>query len=986
MLAGLPARLRAQGWQRDPVLSQVLVKQLVRDAAGLMWVGTDEGLLRYDGYELVPLRRLLRAGTPDTLPPGPVQGLVADATGVLWVGGPAGLFRYVPATAQLARVALPGVPAGRAEVYELWQHPRTRRLWVSYAAGRLACLGPDGRPDPAVPTWRLPRPVRWLAPEARGAGSWVLTDGARLFHLANGRATETPGWPGRVLLPVPDTQPQQFVSTHALYEQVAPGAPLRERRRWQTAGGEDGFQPLQLPDRTWEIVNRGQLITLHWPAGPGLPEVSLGPAPRDGSSNTPLKYTVQGTPDGLRWTYSRGRRGCYKLRPLPPFITPLAGPGGETYSTRGLTRLPDGRLLVGGYGPALVQAAGRHTAPLQPLRLGQNRLPRILYGLLTVGKRVFYAEENHGFGELSPRTGELLAYSFRPGSPPNAVAQTLLHDAQGRVWGGAKPGLFLLDTARHLAQPYATSAAAAMLMRLDIRGLTQDPRGQLWLATNKGLYCLRPGSGQLVPYGPAQAGRQHLPTADVLCAHATPTGQVWLGTRDQGLLLLDPGRGIVQRYTVGTGLLSATVVSVLPGRADEVWAGTYAGLVRVQPARRRASVYGEADGLRNAELNRQAAWRDADGTLYFGGVGGLHRVVPARAPADVPAPRLLLTGTTHYQNAGPRGRTSYAPAAPASAPLRLPPDTQFAAWHLALSDYLTPEGARFQYWLLDKNGRVQWHAFTPRTLLLPVPQPGRYTLLVRGETAKGLFAANALRLPLEVQALWWQRPVVWVLAFGLAAASAYWLHRRRLARALREARLRTSIAADLHDEVGTLLTRVSVQAELLRGLPADLQDAALDRLLRNSRAAASTMRDVVWGIDARADSAGSLFDRMREYLDQTAAAAGWQTELSTTDWPDTTPLPPAVRQSVYRIFKEAVTNAVRHAQGATLLRVQMSRRANQLVLSITDDGGPQPARLTRTGMGLLNMAQRAAGLGGHLRAEARAGGGFEVRLEVPLPA
>jgi signal transduction histidine kinase len=280
---------------------------------------------------------------------------------------------------------------------------------------------------------------------------------------------------------------------------------------------------------------------------------------------------------------------------------------------------------------------------------------------------------------------------------------------------------------------------------------------------------------------------------------------------------------------------------------------------------------------------------------------------------------------------------------------------------------------------------VQWHAYTPRALLLPVPPPGHYTLLVRGETSKGVHAANVLRLPLEVQAEWWQYPAVWALALALATGTAYWLHRRRLARALREIQLRTSIAADLHDEVGTLLTRVSVQAELLRGLPAELQEAAFDRLLRNSRAAASTMRDVVWGIDARADSAGSLFDRMREYLDQTAAAAGWQTELSTANWPDATPLPPAVRQSVYRIFKEAVTNAVRHAQGATLLRVQMSRRANHLVLSISDDGIAQPARANRTGMGLLNMAQRAEGLGGRLQAEAGARGGFEVRLELPLP-
>ena len=76
-----------------------------------------------------------------------------------------------------------------------------------------------------------------------------------------------------------------------------------------------------------------------------------------------------------------------------------------------------------------------------------------------------------------------------------------------------------------------------------------------------------------------------------------------------------------------------------------------------------------------------------------------------------------------------------------------------------------------------------------------------------------------------------------------------WAVRQRQRR--RVAALRAQLATDLHDEVGTLLTRVSVQAELLQSLPAAQQQPAVEGLLRNSRAAASTMRDVVWGIDAR---------------------------------------------------------------------------------------------------------------------------------------
>ncbi len=221
-----------------------------------------------------------------------------------------------------------------------------------------------------------------------------------------------------------------------------------------------------------------------------------------------------------------------------------------------------------------------------------------------------------------------------------------------------------------------------------------------------------------------------------------------------------------------------------------------------------------------------------------------------------------------------------------------------------------------------------------------------------------------------------------VLGLGGGGLLLYLSQRRRLARVQREARLRTGIAADLHDEVGTILTRISLQAEALRGAAPAARPALLERLLANSRAAARTMRDIVWGIDAAADTAGSLLDRMRDHLDQTAAPAGLLTELRATGLPDAEALPPELRQHLYLIFKEATTNALRHAPGATCLRVALSRRAGQLELVVENDGRPA-APAARSGMGLRNMRQRAAALRGHLEAGPLPEGGFRVRLVVP---
>jgi signal transduction histidine kinase len=221
-----------------------------------------------------------------------------------------------------------------------------------------------------------------------------------------------------------------------------------------------------------------------------------------------------------------------------------------------------------------------------------------------------------------------------------------------------------------------------------------------------------------------------------------------------------------------------------------------------------------------------------------------------------------------------------------------------------------------------------------------------------------------------------------------AGGLTYLSQRRRLARVLREERLRTRIATDLHDEVGTLLARVSMQADLLRQSQT-VESPALDRLLTNARAAAGTMRDIVWGIDAHADTTGALLDRMREHLDQSAATAGLNTHLTVTGLTDEQPLASELRQHLFLIFKEAVTNAVRHAHQATDLWATLSCDNGELHLLVRDNGRPAaapagPGRKS-SGLGLRSMRQRAQALHGTLVAgPASDAPGFTVALTVPL--
>ena len=196
--------------------------------------------------------------------------------------------------------------------------------------------------------------------------------------------------------------------------------------------------------------------------------------------------------------------------------------------------------------------------------------------------------------------------------------------------------------------------------------------------------------------------------------------------------------------------------------------------------------------------------------------------------------------------------------------------------------------------------------------------------------------------------------------------------------------IRADIAANLHDELGSQLMRIHLQAESMLQPPGG--HAELPELLGSIQAATSALRDVAWGLDANADNVNALQDRMRELLDQMTTGSPLDVTFTTEGLEGTEAMPPPLRQEVYLVFKEAITNAMRHAPEATSLVVRLRREQDSLLLEVLDDGATIELG-RRHSMGLRNMAKRARELGGQLVTGPRTdGAGFQVWLCVPLVA
>ena len=211
--------------------------------------------------------------------------------------------------------------------------------------------------------------------------------------------------------------------------------------------------------------------------------------------------------------------------------------------------------------------------------------------------------------------------------------------------------------------------------------------------------------------------------------------------------------------------------------------------------------------------------------------------------------------------------------------------------------------------------------------------------------------------------------------------AVYALYRYRVARLLEVERVRTRIATDLHDDIGSNLTRIAFLSEAA-GIAGAENGGALTSIARISRESVASMNDIVWAIDPTRDTFVDLAQRMRQYAEEVFLARGVELDFSTPE-DVAIRLGHDLRRQLYLAFKECVNNAARHSDCAGA-RVALSVEGGRLVLDVSDDGRGFDVGTARRGNGLANLRKRAASLGADLEIRSEPGRGTRIVLAVPL--
>lgn len=352
-----PAQTLPGGWLPDAGLHHLALRTLVQAPDGLLWVGTDDGVYRYDGTDLVPLNALLRSGAP--LPATACNHLLTAPDGTLWLGTEAGVYCFTRA-GQLRAIPLPAPTGNNRLINGLEVAPDRRHVWVAQEHGGLRAYHLNGQPAaPLIPETQARHGV-WVAPDGT---LWLTLDDGSTRHLApDGRVLGQWRHDNHILHPVADpTGRVWLLNARAAYRPVA-GQPLVALAWWD--GGRETRSDITRTDTSAAIFTREQILQLSWSAGPDpRPLVRFGvPLPPWHTAGWSAHICTDAV--GNWWIFDTGARGCWRRTATPAFIRPLAGPGGRPYSVRTIARLPDGRLLVSAYEAGLlIQAADSPLAP-----------------------------------------------------------------------------------------------------------------------------------------------------------------------------------------------------------------------------------------------------------------------------------------------------------------------------------------------------------------------------------------------------------------------------------------------------------------------------------------------------------------------------------------------------------------------------------------------------------------------------------------------
>ncbi len=719
-------------WQ-DP-LPHTTVLSLAQTGDGFLWVGTYEGLARFDGNEFAVFDK---HNTP--LESAAISSLLSASDGTLWIGTvTGGLYRMTGGViARMARSSVSGSIRALAE-------DRQHTVWAAGDRGIARLSLRDARLLP-IPNGAQRTTVRAIS--ATGDDVWFATDGEGLARFTGGRFTDytiADGLSSNVifsLLPTHDgrlligTQGGGLdVFAHSRFETIAAAGALAKTSLFALAEERDGS--------VW-ISAEGKGVC-------HLAGESFDCAPLIDGAAPDVSRSMLVDREGNLWLGGTNSG----LQRINEGKVTSATSETDSDSMRSVTQSGDGTIWGGGEG---VGVQFLHDGIL----IGDGRNPRLpslsVRSVLADRDGSLWVESIAGLTHITGK--ETRTYTVADGLTSSFV-YALEQDRDGSLWIGTSTGV------SHFAGGTITTLPSDA--PADVRALHSDSSGHLWAGTRNGLRCLIDGRI-------TRCGEGALRDASIFAFHADAAGALWIGT-NRGLVRMRDGHATV--YSMRDGLFDDTVFAILEEDQGTLWMSCNKGIHFVRksdldaydrhaiPAIPSGS-FDKSDGMAATQCNgatQPAAWKSLDGRLWFPTVNGLVAVDPKHLPRNTLPPPVVIEQFLVNGKAVPPATLS-----------SLSPESHNLEFHYAALSFVAPEKIRYRYrlegfdpnWIDAESRHVAYYTNVPS---------GSYRFVVIASNNDGVWNMTgdslAMRIVPHYYDTWWFRALA-LLAVATVIVTFY---------------------------------------------------------------------------------------------------------------------------------------------------------------------------------------------------------------------
>ncbi len=942
-----------QTWQTGSGLPQNTIHQILQSRDGYLWLATEGGLVRFDGYQFT----IFDSRNTPSLKSDNVHALLEDSEGKFWIATGAGLLKR------------------KGDKFETLagSDPTTKNILALCrdGAGGVWAVMPDGATH--WPTGG--RSASFLLNEGvpRLTGAALLRDKSSLWlgtqtgltQLKNGRFLDVQNAvpPAAVNALLLDRSARLWAGTakglfisgrddpkrFSVVQTEQTGAVLslfedREGSVW--AGTENG--PIRLTENGARIE----------PSGHALPGASVISIAEDAEGDLWIGTESEGV------TVARNQK----------FVTFTTRDGLADDNVRCVFEGRPGVVSVG-TNSGLTQMENGHATQLTTanglssnviLSLGEDRAGDLLIGTPDGLNR------DHD-GKISVTTSaDGLADDF---------VRSIYRDRDGSLWMGTRRGLSHEERANHFTTYTQADGLGSDLVGAIVRGR----EGDLWIATLNGLS--RFNGKKFRTYRTADGLSSNVITA----LHEDAEGDLWIGTQDAGLCVLHDGK--ITRVAHRLGLPEA-IFGIAESSGGQLWLASKAGIIRASKdelrnagwtAGNHAPVvwYGTSDGLRISECSvggHPEVWRAKDGTIWFSTLKGVAALYPSAARLNRVTPPVVIESVTIDDQI----------RSPSSIHNIRPGHARFAFDYASLN-FAMPQKVLYRYKLegFDKH----WiEAGAQRTAYYTNIPPGHYRFRVLARNNDGFWNESGANLAFRLEPHFYQTFWFYALALLALGALGYLIYRWRVAEV--EARFsavlreRNRIGREIHDTLAQGFVGVSVQLEIVSRLLSSSTETArehLDQARILVRESLSEARRSIWQLRSQSAENEDLAARLSKAATQAIGLSPVKLSLEVRG--TYRPLGQAVEDELLRIGQEAVTNALRHGNPRHI-SIELAYASKKLGMTVSDDGRGFVASSYVPGpdghFGLKGMRERAEQIDATLLVDSAIGKGTKVFVEAPL--